>query len=85
VIEVASPSTRRVDQGEKAAAYWLLPSIEAYVLVEQDVLSVRVLRRGAEGWEPEVLTRPDDRLRLDGLDFSVTLAAIYARTDLADG
>lgn len=83
VVEIASPTTKRIDEGEKAHAYWRVPSIETYVLVEQDVLRVRVLRRGADYWEPELLTELTDRLRLEGLGFETTLAEIYARTRLA--
>ncbi|MBI2299730.1 MAG: Uma2 family endonuclease [Armatimonadetes bacterium] len=81
VIEVASPSTRRIDEGEKALAYWNVPSIETYVLVAQDVLWVRALHRGATGWETQSLTRPDDVLRIDALSFATPLSAIYTRTE----
>lgn len=82
VIEVTSPSTRRIDEGEKALAYWNVSSIETYVLVAQDVLWVRVLHRAATAWETQSLTRPDDLLRLDGLGFAAPLRAVYARTQV---
>ena len=80
VVEVASPSTRRIDRAEKAEAYWRVPSIEAYLIVAQDAPQVVVLRRGADDWETEILTRPEDILRLDGIGFRCTLADIYAET-----
>lgn len=81
VIEVTSASTRRIDEREKAQAYWRLPSIEAYVLVAQDVMWVRVLRRGKADWEAESLTQAGDLVRLGSLGFSAPLSAIYARTN----
>ncbi|MBI2301233.1 MAG: Uma2 family endonuclease [Armatimonadetes bacterium] len=84
IIEVSSPSTRRIDEAEKADAYWRLPSVEAYILVAQDVLWVRVLRRGPDGWETESLTRPDDLLRLDSLGFAAPLSAVYDRTGVLE-
>ena len=82
VFEVSSPSTRRIDLGEKADAYWRVSSIEAYVMVSQSEPRVVVQRRGAEDWETEILTQPDDVLRLDGIGFHCTLAAIYANSGL---
>jgi Uma2 family endonuclease len=83
VVEVSSPSTQRIDRGEKADAYWRVPSIEAYVMVAQSAMQVVVLRRGVEDWETEILTRPEDGLRLDGIAFRCTLADIYADADVA--
>lgn len=40
VIEVLSSSTRSTDRREKARAYGTLPSIQSYVLVEQDIRSL---------------------------------------------
>lgn len=82
VIEISSPSTKRIDEGEKALSYWRVASIEVYVIVEQETLRVRVLRRGADFWDAEILTQPSDRLTIPSLGFETTLAAIYARTRL---
>jgi Uma2 family endonuclease len=82
VVEVSSPSTQRIDCGEKADAYWRVPSIEAYVMIAQSAMQVVVLRRAATQWETEILTRPEDTVRLDGIGFACSLAAIYAHTEL---
>jgi Uma2 family endonuclease len=83
VCEVLSESTRRTDETEKAIEYFQTPSIEAYVLIATEEACVRVLRRGGgDWWESEMLSEPDEVLRLDGLGFAVTLARIYQRTDL---
>jgi len=83
VIEVLSPETRRIDEQEKALACWLTPAVEAYILVDQAVRQVRVMRRGAEGWETETLSALDDVLALPALEFTMTLAEVYERTAAA--
>lgn len=80
VIEVLSPSTRRTDLTEKAAAYWRVPSIEVYLIVDPDAQRVQVLRRGSETWQIELLSQPEHHVRLESLGFAASLAEIYERT-----
>lgn len=82
VAEVTSESTRRVDHTEKRAAYLLIPSLVAYVLVEQHLMHVSVHRRDGDRWLIETLTEPDDLVRLDSLGFELSLARLYRRTRL---
>lgn len=49
VVEVASPGTSALDVTDKLDEYRAHPSIRLIVLVDPDVVSVRVYRRGAEG------------------------------------
>lgn len=82
VVEVLSHDTRRHDQTEKARLYWSVPSIEQYVMIEQDDLGVHVLSRGDDRWNWATLTQPDQELIIPSLDFRVPLSTLYARTDL---
>jgi len=75
IAEVLSPSTRRYDRGDELTLYRTLASLDAYALIERDVMRVCVYRAGLE--EPEVLTLPNERLTLPSLDFAMTLAALY--------
>src|SRR5262249_5640064 len=54
IFEVMSPSTRRIDQGEKKDAYLALPSLKVYALIEQEMPAVVVFRRVGENFEREV-------------------------------
>jgi Uma2 family endonuclease len=89
IVEVSSPSTQRTDLHEKADAYWQVPSLEAYILVVQGAVQVVVMRRaggasheGRPDWTTEILTQPEDMLRLEGIGFTASLADVYARTGL---
>lgn len=51
-VEVLSDSTRRIDLGEKLAAYSAVPSLEIYLVIDPQRAVVRVFRR-ATGWAAE--------------------------------
>ena len=57
IVEIVSPSTRRTDEQEKRAAYFHLPSLRAYVLIDQQSVSATVWRRGDTGFVPRRLPR----------------------------
>ena len=82
IVEVLSPDTERIDRGEKLRNYQALPSLDAYVLVDQHRLAVLVHRRSDGGWTRELLTEKAETLSLPTIGCSIPLAAIYQRTGL---
>jgi Uma2 family endonuclease len=76
IVEVVSESTRGTDEREKLITFIQLPSLEEYVLVEQDKMQVTVHRRSAN-WLPEVLIEADALLKLASIDFSMPLREVY--------
>lgn len=86
VIEVLSPSTWRVDQGEKLHNYMRLPSLCEILFIAQDWPEV-ILHRRSNEWRRESFSGPADRLRLESIDLELTLADIYAsvRFDANEG
>ncbi|MEZ5448293.1 MAG: Uma2 family endonuclease [Thiolinea sp.] len=52
LVEVLSRSTRQNDKGSKLTEYLALPSLQEYMLIEQDFVEIQVLRR-RNGWRPE--------------------------------
>lgn len=52
IVEVLSKSTRKKDTTQKLIRYINLPSLQEYVLIEQDIVSVQVLKR-CNSWQPE--------------------------------
>ena len=80
IIEVLSPETERTDRREKAIAYWQIPTLQNYVLVEQDHLTVTVLHRAEIGWRKEELAGRTAVLRLASIGVNVPFKVIYERT-----
>ncbi len=74
IVEVLSPATARIDRREKLLAYQTLPSLQGYLLVEQDVMKVELYRR-ANGWRMEKYEQGE--VTLPCLDMPLSLADIY--------
>ena len=83
IIEVLSPETERTDRREKAIAYRQIPTVEAYVLIEQERMAATILRRTEPGWQSELLEGPGSILKLPGLGVEIPLERIYERTTVA--
>lgn len=77
IVEVISASTRRLDEGEKRDGYFMIPTLRVYILVETDVMRVRVFRRGDQGFEPEVYSDPDELIDLPEIEARLSLADLY--------
>ena len=83
VIEVTSPSTARIDRGEKLAAYREIPSLRAYLIVDHRRRRVeRHWREDASAaWLREEIVG-DGSVAVPCLDVELTLDAIYHRVEL---
>lgn len=82
IFEVRSESTARIDQGEKREAYCGgIPSLGAYVLVEDEKMAVTVWRRDGAGWKGEYYTRPEQVIRFESAGCELPLAEIYERVE----
>lgn len=82
VIEVLSPSTWRIDQGEKLANYIRIPGISEVVLAAQEWPEI-VLHRKANDWRPETFVDPDIPIPLQSIDLEITLRQIYGGISFA--
>ena len=83
VVEVTSPTTGRTDRGEKADAYRQIPSLRAYLVIEQ--LRRRVLRhwREASGtWQLEEFLG-EGRIAVPCPELALTLDEIYEGVELS--
>ncbi|WP_018467917.1 Uma2 family endonuclease [Calidithermus timidus] len=57
LVEVLSPSTRGVDLREKVLAYQSIPSLQTYLIVDSETMTVRHFWRDTEGrWQQQDLT-----------------------------
>jgi Uma2 family endonuclease len=82
IFEVLSPSTARTDRVEKMHEYWETPSIQRYVLIEQDAVSAMAFTRGDESWSGRVLW-PGSVLALPEIGIELPLDELYEGLDPA--
>ena len=84
IVEVLSPSTSAYDRGLKFKQYQKLPSLRHYLLVAQTTWRVEWYRRNeANEWVITVLTEPEEVLAIAELNLQLTVAEVYAETDVA--
>ncbi len=82
VVEVLSKSTRRVDETIKLMSYINTPSVQEYVIIEQDVVDIQVLRR-SENWLPKHYFLGDE-VRFASIDLVLSVEEIYERVQNED-
>ncbi|MDD2759891.1 MAG: Uma2 family endonuclease [Methylomonas sp.] len=82
IVEVLSKSTRRTDETIKRRLYQTIPSLQEYVLIEQDIVDVEVCRR-SEGWVSNHYFL-GDQAWFESVDLVLDVAEIYARVDNED-
>jgi Uma2 family endonuclease len=76
VFEVLSPSTAGSDRIAKAREYQATPSVQRYVMLEQDGVSATIYARSGDTWTHEILIA-DAILSLPEIDVSLPLAELY--------
>lgn len=77
IVEVLSKSTRRMDETTKRRLYQTLPSLQEYVLIEQDIVDIEICRR-SEGWQPEHYFMGDGII-FAAIELTVSVNDIYER------
>jgi len=77
LVEVLSRGTRRTDEGEKKDAYLTIPSLSAYVLLEQETAAAVVFRRTEQGFVREVYEGLDAVVPLGEIEAALPLAEVY--------
>jgi len=79
IVEVLSTSTRKVDTSTKLPKYLNIPTLKEYVLIEQDVVSVEVLRKSND-WRTEYYSL-GDMVLFESIGLTLTALEIYDRVD----
>lgn len=82
IVEVISKSTKKLDLTTKLIRYINLPSLEEYVLIEQDSVSVAVFRKSQQ-WMPSFYFL-DDTVTFDSIGLTLSVAEIYDRVENED-
>jgi Uma2 family endonuclease len=81
IVEVLSESTRRIDTSEKKDAYLTIPSLSAYVMLEQDVAAAVVFRRTEQGFVCEVYEGMSEKIALPEIGIELPLAEVYENVE----
>ena len=77
VVEVTSPSSLIKDHVDKLGYYLDVPSIEAYLIVDQDRPRADLYTRSGDGWYLRVYDQPESVIPLDALNCELSLEAVY--------
>ena len=84
IIEVLSESTAKRDRSEKLLAYMNIPTLRAYLLVEQDKAELEFFYKNADGgWWVDTFSGLDGVVQLPCPAISLSLAEIYEGVLLA--
>jgi len=85
IVEVLSKSTKNYDQGDKFTFYRSIPQFKEYVLVEQNQYQVMHYSKTNEGeWIFREYKSEDDIVKLQHLDFELSLVDIYQDVNFED-
>lgn len=79
IVEVLSNSTRKFDKNLKRQIYQAIPSLEEYVLIEQDRVEIEVCRK-SQNWQP-IYYFIDDEITFESIGLTLLVLDIYARVD----
>ena len=83
VVEVTSPSSATRDRIDKLGYYLDVPSIQAYLIVEQDRPSAHLHTRAENRWILQIFDSADDVIPLPMLDCELPLTQVYRGIDFA--
>ena len=81
IAEVLSPSTMKIDLGDKATDYLQLPSLAAYLIFAQDEIKAWAYNRSSDKQfspRPQVFRDADTSIGIPALEIDLPLAEIYA-------
>ena len=77
LVEVLSESTSSADRGAKLKAYLKMPTLQYYLIIEQNELGVEVYTREENDWRYSFFTAPNDEVKLPALGATISLSNIY--------
>ncbi len=77
LFEVLSDSTEDSDKMEKRHRYFMIPSLQCYVLVAQNPCIIEVYQRYNDFWKFQSYTSLDSQIELEALGISLSVADIY--------
>ncbi len=82
IVEVLSRSTRKTDETVKLIEYINIPTLEEYVIIEQDVVDVTVYRK-SDDWRSAHYFL-GDKIHFESIDLTLSVKDIYDRVQNED-
>lgn len=82
LVEVISRSTRQIDERDKLLEYINIPTLQEYVIIEQDVVDVTVYRK-SDDWRSTHYFLGDE-IHFESIDFALSVEDIYDRVQNED-
>ncbi|WP_036254719.1 Uma2 family endonuclease [Methylobacter sp. BBA5.1] len=82
IVEVLSKATRKTDETVKLLSYINIPSLQEYVLIEQDYADIQIIRR-REAWLPRHYFLGDE-ITFESINLTLPVEEIYYRVHNAD-
>ena len=80
IVEVLSPSTETYDRGKKFRNYRSLPSLQDYLLIDQDAVHVEHYTRRPNGqWLLDEVSDRTESVVLDSIDCTLEVMDIYEK------
>jgi Uma2 family endonuclease len=81
VVEVLSDATEPVDRRQKCLSYRRMPSLDEYVLIDQNKPWVEVFRRTPAGWTQDIY-EAGEVVSLASVGLEVPMTELYADTGI---
>ena len=82
IVEVLSKSTRKSDLSTKKLTYFTIPSLQEYVLIEQDLCEINVFRK-SDDWKPTIYFLGDE-ISFESINSTISVEDIYYQVDNED-
>jgi Uma2 family endonuclease len=84
IVEVLSPSTEAGDRGRKFTSYQTLPSLQEYVLISSEQMSVECYRRGEGKVWFYLPYMAGETIDLKSIEFSCAIELLYEDVQLVE-
>jgi len=82
IVEVLSPTTAGFDYGQKFRYYRRIPSLQEYVLIDSENVSVDCYRRSDHQWQLTSYPESGDKVHLVSIDFQCSLSLLYENVEI---
>ncbi len=82
LVEVISRSTRKIDERDKLLEYINIPTLQEYVIIEQDVVDITVYRK-SDDWHSKHYFL-EDEIHFESINLTLSVEDIYDRVQNED-